>query len=1546
MNDLQIFLSLDNAGYLSAIDSNEKATLGSIRRIEQGFSGLEGRFPGIGRAISSIAPNVRALGGNLQEAAGAMALLIDAGVRSSSAATFLNTALSRLSNPTRRAAELMQSLNIQAFNSQGNFVGLSSLVGQLGTAFQGMSAQQRQAALTTLFGSAQAGRFNILLQKGQGELNRYTNAVGRAQSRTAAFAQSLREIPGLGNLIRLATNPVVALGAAFFALTGFIGGSIREFGRLDQALSGVNAIVDPTGRATAAFASLREEAQRLGVTTEFSSVQAARSMEFLARAGLSANEILGATGSTLALATVGQLDLGRASDIASDTLRQFNIEADRLGEVVDVIAKTTTSSNSNVEQFAEAMKFLGPTAQALNVELSESSAVIGLLANSGLKGSVATRAFQTALTRLAAPPKKAAAEIRRLGIEAFDLEGNFVGMAGLIEQLERAFVGLTPRQRQAALTTIFGAEAIQEFNILLNEGSGRIREYTAEIEAAAEGNGAFAEAIREQRLDNLPGDITRLSSAFSGLREEVGAIFNPLARDLVQGLTAATRGAASFVVALGDIDRVIEENAVAFTLVATAILAYNTSTIAAIASSLSLANVQRVLTAALTLTRTTITRLGSALVAAFSNPLTAAIVGIGLITAGIIALVQESNKYTISAREQADITQQVAASFATEKQRLDALVRVLQSDTESRQRKVAAAKALNQEYGDYLPFLVTEKTSQEDLARARNIATEALLKSIVARRQEQEISGIVSEIAALAQRNALLRQGNLEAQTTSQSIRTLLQAGVSGGFEGGFDRAGAAIAENGEEIDGLRSKLEGINGVFEEVSNTVLNTLGNLDFGFGVDLDLDIESPINQAQEGLRDTQAAAESLDGTLAGLGLNPALQSQLESVSAELARVRERAETISPQVDFSALSDSVEQGQGDLADLRASIESFTSLAITPQFDGAGLQEAAQDALAELATAGADLDLELSGLSFAGIDSGQVQELVAGLNQELSGIVAADVSLLSPESVDNSITLVNGLENEIISLASSIAQSGNAAEFSELQEGLNQALAVFDSFRTRIDSATSLEAQTVNIEVAGLDTLENAELSLLSLQANISEIIGITAQAPEGSVFEGLSDQAQALRPEIDAIGFAIRSLEPGDVEGFAAIQADLQAILPDVQLLQGEFAALSGEIAQAGEDSGLGTLDAQADLLEEAVQSLTDRFIGLGELGAIPIADLEQKISDLKEAIKLTDPNTTIPAILTEQVQLLESFVERAQTKISALASGIDLEGLQVISALDFELPEPEVVPEFTAQVETLQQASERLGLDWDIVNRHFSDTGELFDFLEGPTGRFFQLFSNGVDRAAQKTIIFKDLWEQTAKAIGEAVARDLTNAFATFGEEIGKSIALGNRFADSVGGAFRRLLFDLLTQVPRTVGLILIQSALSPAAIASFPANLGLLAGGLALIGASSLLSNLPSFRKFAGLEELGEGNTSGFGDFGAQSAPNIPSGVTGLDQTSLQGGLATAGEAFDNGLPPVNVNVYLGNERLGEEFLEAVTVNNELQGHSGSNSLSRNNTNVR
>jgi len=315
------------------------------------------------------------------------------------------------------------------------------------------------------------------------------------------------------------------------ALTYFGGRAIlRGFNDLVQAgmefssgMANVQAITGATGED---FKGLTNLAQKLGETTQFSARQASKGMSFLAMAGFKTKDIISAMPGVLNLAAVGNLSLAEASDIASNALTAYVLEAKEIGRVNDMIAKTITSANTDTRQFAEAFKYVAPIAKGAGVQMEELSAAIGILGNAGIQGSMAGTSLRQSIAQIITPAGQK--KMQKFGIDVMDATGNMLPLVDIVAQMEKQ--GL----KTADIMGIFGMRAGPGMQVLVNQGADALRGFTKELNNAA----GTADRIARVKLDNLKGDTIKLKSAFEGLQINLEKRMDPALRESTQGVTS------------------------------------------------------------------------------------------------------------------------------------------------------------------------------------------------------------------------------------------------------------------------------------------------------------------------------------------------------------------------------------------------------------------------------------------------------------------------------------------------------------------------------------------------------------------------------------------------------------------------------------------------------------------------------------------------------------------------------------------------------------------------------------------------------------------------------------------------------------------------------------------------------------------------------------------------------------------------------------------------------------------------------------------------
>lgn len=324
----------------------------------------------------------------------------------------------------------------------------------------------------------------------------------------------------------LSTGAVVAGGAMVAA----VGSVVAKYASFDKAMSAVQASTHASG---VEMEKLRELAIRAGADTAYSGEEAAAGINELAKAGVSTNDILrgGLTGA-LSLAAAGEIEVGDAAELAATAMTQFNLEGKDLGHVADLLAAGAGKAQGSVGDLGYALKQSGLVASQAGISIEETVGTLAAFASAGLVGSDAGTSFKTMLQKLQNPSDKAAQTLSELGVSMYDSQGNFVGMVELADQLRAGMENLTPAQRDAAMATIFGSDAVRAANVLYAQGGAGIQDWINKVNDAG-----YAAETAAALQDNLAGDLEKLGGAFDTVALQAGGSLNDALRILVQGLT-------------------------------------------------------------------------------------------------------------------------------------------------------------------------------------------------------------------------------------------------------------------------------------------------------------------------------------------------------------------------------------------------------------------------------------------------------------------------------------------------------------------------------------------------------------------------------------------------------------------------------------------------------------------------------------------------------------------------------------------------------------------------------------------------------------------------------------------------------------------------------------------------------------------------------------------------------------------------------------------------------------------------------------------------
>ena len=328
------------------------------------------------------------------------------------------------------------------------------------------------------------------------------------------------------------TGLLKIIGTVSTALTGLAGVSVKIGSDFSSAMSKVEA----TSGATAdEMERLTEKAKEMGKNTQFSATESAEAFNYMAMAGWDAEQMIAGIDGVMNLAAASGEDLAMVSDIVTDSLTAFGLKAEDAGHFADVLAKASSSANTNVELMGESFKYVAPVAGAMGYSVEDCSVAIGLMANAGIKGSQAGTALRSLLTNLADPTDEVAQAMSDLGVSLTDSNGEMKPMNQLLSEMKGGFNNLSEAQKTQYASTIAGKYGMSGLLAIMNSTDEEFQSLTNEIYNC---NGA-AEDMAETMNDNLGGDIKLLKSALEGLAIEFYEnVENPL-RDVAKAGTEA-----------------------------------------------------------------------------------------------------------------------------------------------------------------------------------------------------------------------------------------------------------------------------------------------------------------------------------------------------------------------------------------------------------------------------------------------------------------------------------------------------------------------------------------------------------------------------------------------------------------------------------------------------------------------------------------------------------------------------------------------------------------------------------------------------------------------------------------------------------------------------------------------------------------------------------------------------------------------------------------------------------------------------------------------
>ena len=330
-------------------------------------------------------------------------------------------------------------------------------------------------------------------------------------------------------IINLLKNPIFQVGAVLGVSIG-LKDTIETYKDFEAAMSQVQAI---SGATSTELVKLTNKAKEMGATTKFTAEESAQAFNYMAMAGWKTDDMLNGIEGILSLAAASGEDLATTSDIVTDALTAFNMKAGDAGHFSDVLAAAASNANTTVSGMGETFKYAGSMAGSLSYSIEDVALMTGLMANTGIKGTMAGTALNSIFTRLSTNTNGAADAMKDLGISFFDSNGQARDLSDVMGELRTATAGMTAEQKSNLANTIAGTQAQKGLLAILNASE---EDYNKLADAINNADGVAAN-MSETMMDNLQGSITLLQSAVDGVKISFGERLSPYVRSLADWLT-------------------------------------------------------------------------------------------------------------------------------------------------------------------------------------------------------------------------------------------------------------------------------------------------------------------------------------------------------------------------------------------------------------------------------------------------------------------------------------------------------------------------------------------------------------------------------------------------------------------------------------------------------------------------------------------------------------------------------------------------------------------------------------------------------------------------------------------------------------------------------------------------------------------------------------------------------------------------------------------------------------------------------------------------
>lgn len=364
-----------------------------------------------------------------------------------------------------------------------------------------------------------------------------------------SFGSTLKSVQS--QIKTVAKVSAAAVGAVATAVAGVTTAAIKTGKEFENSMSQVAAtmgIDKATKDGLKNYQTLETAAKEMGESTAFTASEAAEGLNYLALAGYSADQAATALPYTLKLAGAGAMDLADASDMVTDAMSALNLEANNknLSTFSDQLAKSASTTNTNVKQLGEAILTVGGTAANLKGGTAELNTALGILANNGIKGAEGGTHLRNMLLSLESPTDAAAKQLEKLGVNVYDAKGNLRSLNDIFSDVQKSTKGMTNQQVDGILATLFNKRDLASARAMIKAAGDDF----SKIEKTISDSAGACDQMYKTQLDNLEGDLALFTSALQGLGIEV---YENIGGGVREGVQLATE-------CIGDLNKAFKKN--------------------------------------------------------------------------------------------------------------------------------------------------------------------------------------------------------------------------------------------------------------------------------------------------------------------------------------------------------------------------------------------------------------------------------------------------------------------------------------------------------------------------------------------------------------------------------------------------------------------------------------------------------------------------------------------------------------------------------------------------------------------------------------------------------------------------------------------------------------------------------------------------------------------------------------------------------------------------------------------------------------------------